>query len=246
MRLPLAAAAVLAAGAAAAQSPVVSGEAGYRARIAAPPGLAFEATLADVSRADAPATVIGRARIEDAGQPPYRFAIPYDPAVIDPAATYAVRATLTHGGRLWATSDTHTPALTRGAGDSVTLTMVLVAQPAETAPTLLGARWRVEAWGEQTAQDDGRAEIVFGEDGRLSGSAGCNRLLGGYVARADGAFLADDRMAMTMMACPEAAMAQERGVTAALRAARTWRIEGDRLILGAEGAPLLTFRRIAE
>ena len=42
----------------------LTGTATYRERIALPPGAVFEATLEDVSRADAPAEVLGRTQME--------------------------------------------------------------------------------------------------------------------------------------------------------------------------------------
>ena len=45
----------------------------------------FEATLEDVSKADAKAEVIGQARIEQPGNPPIRFEITYDPSTHFPA-----------------------------------------------------------------------------------------------------------------------------------------------------------------
>ena len=118
----------------------VSGSATYRERIAPPPDARFEATLLDVSRMDAPATELGRAEIEAAGPPPYAFEIDYDPSAIDPAHSYAVRATLWSGDRLIFTTDTHAPVLTRGAPDRVELVMVRAgdrqgATPADAAPT---------------------------------------------------------------------------------------------------------------
>jgi uncharacterized lipoprotein YbaY/heat shock protein HslJ len=72
--------------------PVVSGTATYRERIALPPSAVLEATLEEVSRADAPAEVIGRYAAGPAGQVPIPFAIPYDPARILPGRRYVVRA----------------------------------------------------------------------------------------------------------------------------------------------------------
>src|SRR5262245_14312071 len=60
----------------------VKGTATYRERMALPPNSVFEATLEDVSKADAPAEVIGQARIERPGNPPIRFEITYDPTHI--------------------------------------------------------------------------------------------------------------------------------------------------------------------
>ena len=65
------------------QGAVVRGQALYRERIALPPGSVFEATLEDVSRADAHAAVLGTFRAENAGPVPIRFEIAYDPKAID-------------------------------------------------------------------------------------------------------------------------------------------------------------------
>ncbi len=51
--------------------------------------------------------------------PPIRFTMPYYAGKIDPSLTYAVRAVIRVDGRLWFTSDTHYPVLTRGAGNTV-------------------------------------------------------------------------------------------------------------------------------
>lgn len=102
----------------------VTGVASYLERIAMPPGAEFEAALEDVSLADAPAVVIGLARIPDAGNPPYRFSIDYDPARIDPTRTYVVRASLRYDGELLFTTDAPPPVLTRGAPDDVEIIMI--------------------------------------------------------------------------------------------------------------------------
>lgn len=107
--------------AAAAES--VQGTAVYRERIALPPTAVFEATLEDVSRADAPGVVIGRVRIAPPGNPPIRFAIGYDPARIDQRRTYVVRARILDGARLMFTTDASYPVLTRGHGTTVSLLM---------------------------------------------------------------------------------------------------------------------------
>jgi uncharacterized lipoprotein YbaY len=100
----------------------VTGTATYRERIAMLPGTRFEAVLEDVSRPDEPAKAVGRYETDDAGNPPFGFAIEYDPAEIDPARTYSVRARLTGpDGRLLFVTDMIVPVLTRGAPDRVEL-----------------------------------------------------------------------------------------------------------------------------
>lgn len=104
------------------------GTATYRERIAPPPQARLVAVLLDVSRMDAAATELGRAEIMDAGAPPYAFEIGYDPAAIDPAHIYAVRATLWDADRMMFTTETLVPVLTRGAPDRAEIVMVGVSQ----------------------------------------------------------------------------------------------------------------------
>ncbi|MGH8470128.1 MAG: YbaY family lipoprotein [Gammaproteobacteria bacterium] len=99
----------------------VQGTATYRERLALPVDAVFEATLEDVSKADASAEAIGRARIERPGNPPIRFEITYDPARIDPSHRYAVRARILVRGKLFFITDRSYPVLTGGYGNEVAL-----------------------------------------------------------------------------------------------------------------------------
>ena len=128
---------LLIAAAAAPDANVITGTATYRERVAVPRGAVFEATLEDVSRADAPATVVARQRLSPAGAPPYAVRIPYDPARIQPSRRYSVRATLWAGAAKW-TTDTVAPVLTRGAGATVGLVLKRVPAPLAPAGTFEG------------------------------------------------------------------------------------------------------------
>ncbi|MGD8511510.1 MAG: YbaY family lipoprotein, partial [Gammaproteobacteria bacterium] len=95
-----------------------------------PPDARFEAVLEDISLADAPAVVVGRAQIDGQTSPPFEFSIDYDPETIDPRGRYAVRATITVGGQLWFTSDTVHPVITGDHGKTVSILMRRVPTPA--------------------------------------------------------------------------------------------------------------------
>jgi copper homeostasis protein (lipoprotein) len=99
----------------------VIGTATYRERIALPPDAVFEATLEDVSKADAPAEIIGQARIERPGNPPIRFEIQYEPARIISSRRYSVRARILVGGKLFFVTDRSYPVLTGGQGNELAL-----------------------------------------------------------------------------------------------------------------------------
>ena len=83
---------------------------------------------------------------------------------------------------------------------------------------------------------------TFGDDGALSGSAGCNNFTGGYTV--DGDAIQIGPLATTMMFCPEpeGIMEQEMAFGAALESAATFAIQGDMLELRtADGALAASF-----
>jgi putative lipoprotein len=91
----------------------------YRERIAMPRNAALVVTLADVSRADAPAETVASRRIEEPGSVPIDVELTYDPSIIDDRLTYAVRATIEVDGEMWWTSTQAHHVLTHGAPDHV-------------------------------------------------------------------------------------------------------------------------------
>jgi putative lipoprotein len=107
----------------------ITGTVAYRERIALSPGAVLEISLEDVSRADVKATLIARQKITSPGQVPIRFELEYEPGEIDERMSYSIRARISDGGRLMFINDTHTPVLTRGAGNHVDMTLVRVKEP---------------------------------------------------------------------------------------------------------------------
>lgn len=95
----------------------VVGTAIYRERIVLPPNAMFEATLEDVSRADAPATVLATSRIYPADElPPYRYSLSAPRAQLPASARVVVRARVTVDGQLWFTTTQAYPVLVDGGG----------------------------------------------------------------------------------------------------------------------------------
>ena len=99
----------------------VRGTATYRERVALPPNAVFEATLEDVTKADAPAELIGRYRADQINGAPIRFEINYDPSEIDPSHRYVVRGRIVVGGKLLLHTDPPPRVLTGGRGTQVSL-----------------------------------------------------------------------------------------------------------------------------
>lgn len=102
----------------------VAGTVAYRERIALPPTAVIKVQLADVSRADAKAIVLGEQVIEAKGkQVPFAFEIPYDPAKIEANHTYAVQARIEDGGQLRFINDQRYAVITRGAPTRVDMVL---------------------------------------------------------------------------------------------------------------------------
>ena len=105
----------------------VTGTVTYLQRVALPPEALIKVQLLDVSRADAPAAVLGEQVITAGGrQVPFAFEIAYDPARIDPRMTYAVSARIEEGGRLRFISDRRHAVITRGAPGHVDMVLKAV------------------------------------------------------------------------------------------------------------------------
>lgn len=226
----------------------VNGSATYRERIALPPGATFEAIIEDSSRADAPAMVLGRFGPVPAGSPPFAFQIEYDDAAIVPGHRYGVRASVRHEGRLLFTTDRHVPAF---AGEKpVTITMVRVkdapAKPASQA-SLRNTYWKLVAQnGKPAVVAKGQREphiILKGDEFRVSGSGGCNNIVGSFTLEGDR--LKFSGMGSTMMMCPEG-MEQEREFLKMLENVARYRIGGEALTLADDkGRAIAKFRAVA-
>lgn len=226
----------------------LTGTASYRERIALPSGATFEAILEDVSRAGAPATVLGRYGPAPAASPPFPFTIDYDDAAVVAGHRYNVRASVRHDGKLLFTSDRHTDAF--GRSGPLDIRMVRVkAPPAPKSPTTLrGTYWKLVALRGKpvTAFKDQREPHLILDTGeyRVSGSGGCNNLIGGFTLDADR--LRFTQMAGTMMMCPEG-MEQEASFLKTLETVARFRIAGDALTLDDDkGKAVAKLRAIAQ
>lgn len=103
----------------------VTVQASYRERIALTPGHKLTVSVEDVSLVDAPSVTLAKQTVAlDRGVPvTLTLQVPADQ--IKANHTYAARADIRDSeGRLRFVNDTHTPVLTRGAGNSVSIIMV--------------------------------------------------------------------------------------------------------------------------
>ena len=117
--------------------------------------------------------------------------------------------------------------------------------------TLAGTAWEVVGYnnGKQAVTSVLRGTNItarFEEDGRVTGSAGCNRYFTSWETAAES--ISIGMPATTRMACaePDGIMEQEARYLEALHTAASFRFDGDRLVLRtAEGAIAVTLARDA-
>jgi putative lipoprotein len=237
----------------------VRGTATYRERMVLPPGAVFEAVLEDVSRADAPAHVIGRAHIDGPGNPPIPYSISYDPSRIDPSHRYAVRARIVASGKLLFTSDQYYPVLTAGESNEVDLLLRRAGAssaasggaggsntpPGKTASTepLENTYWKLIRLGDTAVtvapQQQEPHFVLNSQTRRVGGSGGCNRLNGGYAVNGDR--LTFSQLAGTMMARLQG-METEKAFLQALPQVSKWKITGQHLeLFDASGNVIASF-----
>ncbi|MFL4557801.1 YbaY family lipoprotein [Yersinia kristensenii] len=117
--------------------PAVQGTVNIRERIALPPDAIVTVTLSDASLADAPTRVIAQKAVRTEGkQAPFNFALPFNPAEIQPNARIIVSAAITRNGQLLFITDTIQEVINNGTGTQANLLLVPVTSVAiETAPT---------------------------------------------------------------------------------------------------------------
>jgi len=114
--------------------------------------------------------------------------------------------------------------------------------PTDKATSLDGTNWVLSTLPGKALVAGSFVTLRF-EDGRVSGTDGCNRYSGAYTA-SGGQLQFDERMATTMMACTDPLMEQANAFMAALAQVRSYRIAAGQLILlSADDALLANLKR---
>lgn len=119
-------------------------------------------------------------------------------------------------------------------------------KPATAAPSggalLGGGEWAVFEINGTPVIANSKPTITF-EEGRVFGAASCNRFMGGYKVADDGLKLEMSQMASTMMACPDALMAQEGQFLGTLGAVTGYAVADGVLTLTAPEGKMIRARR---
>ena len=107
-----------------------------------------------------------------------------------------------------------------------TFALVLAACGSYSPGGLSGTNWTVTSLGGQATVAASQPTIVFGADGKVNGTTGCNNYNGTYTV--SGSNLTISPLATTLKACADPAVsAQETAFSTAFQGATSWAIGSD-------------------
>lgn len=211
----------------------VSGNVVYRERIALPPNAAIEVKVQDISQPNAPKTIAETVFAPEGKQVPIPFQLSYNPSDVIPAHRYQLSANISVNGKPMFITKTPLWVITQGAPSHVDLWLTAAsARPATpSGAKLTGTKWVLaEVNGNPAAPGEGEpVHLVLHKKGKLTGSTGCNRVVGSYIASMGA--LQFTPGATTMKMCSAPVMQQEQAVLAAMKATTAYEISGNTLEL---------------
>jgi heat shock protein HslJ len=218
----------------------VRGTVDYRERMALPDDATVDVWITDIGSGIVTMAILGETTVAARGrQVPLPFELAIDPARVNAARPYGIRAVIRSGGTMLFETREPTPVLTQGHPTTVTLMLTRVAPetPAEPTamPALAGTAWRLEDLGGTPVVSGIEATLEFPDSGRVAGQASCNRFFGPVTITGDA--IQFGVLGSTRMACPEPASAQETRYLSALRGANRFEIDGASLRLFSTGLP---------
>lgn len=116
---------------------------------------------------------------------------------------------------------------------------------AEAGKRLVANRWELVYWEGTPVPhgDNGEPVILTFAEGRVSGHAGCNRMMAGYELGPEAGKILVKAPVATRMACEEGRMKFEAAFTKAFGAANAVRFEGSHMYLDSPGVPSLKFHQ---
>jgi heat shock protein HslJ len=115
--------------------------------------------------------------------------------------------------------------------------------------SLAGSSWTALSYnnGKQAVVSllaDTEITAVFGEDGKITGSAGCNNYNASYTVDGDSIQIGPAASTRMMCSTPEGVMEQEYAYLNAIQAAASYQLRGDSLTLkDADGSTLAQYTR---
>ncbi len=214
----------------------LSGEVTYRERIALPPGATLSVGLVDLA---APATprIAAKAALASPGEVPLNFNLNFDDTVLVDGASYGIVAEIAgEDGAVWFRNPEPYAVDPRAPAGPILIVVTFTGQTeastpvAPVTPAILDITWIADTIGGNPVAPNIQSSLSIAADMRAGGRGGCNS----WFAQAElgEGTLVFSAVAATRMACvSEAATAQETAWFAALAATRTYRLDGDNLVL---------------
>jgi len=227
----------------------LSGEVTYRERIALPDMAVLKIELVDLALPDRPRVSVSAPT--GAGQVPLAFTLTFDESMILPQHDYALNAEIVAGSIRFRNVEPFrvTPL---AQTEPILIVAQSLSQPeqppsAEPVPTegdlaILDVTWQATAIGETAVPPGVDISLLIEADMRAGGVGGCNS----YFSQAS---LTEDsfgigELARTQRSCGYERNMLEQSFFEALRAAASWTVEGEALILlDTTGKPTVTFER---
>ena len=197
-----------------------------------PEGAVLEVDLLDLSRVGEKARMLSRMRFEIEDRAPVPFALPYDSALIEFGGRYSLQARIIqHGPKrdevLWR-STAVLPVLGPGLDPKPEVLMDRVI-PVASGGTPVGHRWRMARVEGVERLGFTKARMTFGDEGVVSGNAGCNKFKAEYTI--DGDKLTFAALNLTKRGCQPEIMRRERLFIQATKRTVAYRREQDVLRL---------------
>lgn len=208
----------------------------------------FEAALLHRQDEVTPPTVLARQRLDEAGMPPYAIRLPYRQSQIVPGGRYRLRASVSVDGHRLLATEREVPVLLDPGLRHADLLLQPLPPQAATAQATIALRetwWRLvqivdePPLGPPAEQAAPAHLLLHAEDGRLTGSGGCNRLAGQY--RLEGGRISFTALSATLRLCLNGGQSETAFFDRLPRVA-SYRQQGRALELrGEDGTPLLHF-----
>lgn len=215
----------------------ISGRVTYDTRAALPDSAIINIALQDQTDAGAK-PIAAQIMKADGQQSPFPFELDYQASQLKAGHAYVLTSTITIQGApayvLPAPQPVDAFSTTPISGVELALKPVQNMAPSTEADPLKGTSWQlseVDAGGVATVPVEGTTiTLVFGSDGTVSGSSGCNTYNGEYRLSA-GEQIVFLNLASTMKACDEAVMKQEMEYLRLLGTGGVYFLNGNRLKL---------------
>ncbi|MDC9825470.1 META domain-containing protein [Devosia sp. ZB163] len=230
----------------------ITGDITYRERIALQPGAQLTVSLIDLATPAQP-RVSATALIDGPGtQVPLTFTLNFEDSVVLPGHSYALEAEIAGAdGIAWFRTATPYAVDPLAPGDEIEIIVGRVArvdttpdetaaapEPAVVEPPILNITWQARVIGGKPVPRTIVSSLSIASDKRAGGRGGCNS----WFAQAEihAQRIAFSAVAATRVAClSDDATQQEDSFFKALAATRSWRLDGETLVLAdSSGAEL--------